>query len=116
LRRRKPISTQIRRRVPVRLSDVNLRGTSVVAADGQVIGEVAALFLDSSAWQVESLQVKLRKEIADRLGADRGLFHPGTLEVPVRVIQSVGDTVVLSLPVDGLRTVLPSEGEAAAVH
>src|SRR5438067_208739 len=100
----------------MRLSDENLRGRTVIAADGQAIGEVAALFLDSEAWGIQSLQVRLRKEIADRIGASRNLFHAGTVEIPIRLIQSVGDAVVLSVPVDGLRQVLPGENEASPVH
>jgi sporulation protein YlmC with PRC-barrel domain len=100
----------------MRLSDENLRGRTVIGADGQAVGEVAALFLDSDAWGIQSLQVKLRKEIADRLGASRTVFHAGTVEIPIRLIQSVGDAVVLSIPVDGLRQVLPEVAEAAAVH
>jgi sporulation protein YlmC with PRC-barrel domain len=91
----------------MRLSDENLRGRTVIASDGLAIGDVAALFLDSDAWRVESLQVKLRKDVADRLGADRGMFHAGVLEIPIRMIQSVGDAVVLSVAVDELRQVLP---------
>lgn len=94
----------------MRLSDENLRGRTVIAADGQAIGEVAALFLDSDAWRVESLQIKLRKEVADQLGASRGMFHAGTLELPVSMVQSVGDAVVLSVPAMELRQVLPGGG------
>jgi sporulation protein YlmC with PRC-barrel domain len=67
----------------MRLSDENLRGRTVIAADGQAIGEIAALFLDSDAWRVESLQIKLRNEVADQLGARRGMFHAGTLDMPI---------------------------------
>ncbi len=74
----------------MRFSDENLRGRTVIGADGQTIGEIAALFLNSDAWRVESLQIKLRKEVADQLGAPRGMFHAGTLELPVRMVQSVG--------------------------
>jgi sporulation protein YlmC with PRC-barrel domain len=93
----------------MRLSDENIRGRTIIAADGQVVGEVNALFLDSDAWRVESLQVTLRKGIADELGAHRSVFHAGAIEIPVAMVQSVGATVVLSVPVDGLRAVLPSE-------
>jgi sporulation protein YlmC with PRC-barrel domain len=78
----------------MRLSDENLRGRTVIAADGQAIGEIAAVFLDSDAWRVESLQIKLRNEVADQLGAPRGMFHAGILEMPTRMVQSVGDAVV----------------------
>ena len=101
----------------MRLSDENLRGRTIIAADGQVVGELAALFLDSETWRVESLHIKLGKSIADQLGADRSVFRAGTLEIPVRMVQSVGDAVVLSVPVDRLREVLPSaraEAEGAA--
>jgi sporulation protein YlmC with PRC-barrel domain len=97
----------------MRLSDENLRGRVVIASDGLAIGEIAAVFLDSDAWRVESLQVKLRKDVADRLGADRGIFHAGALEIPTRMVQSVGDAVVLTVAVDELRQVLPSAAEPA---
>jgi sporulation protein YlmC with PRC-barrel domain len=101
----------------MRLSDGNLRGRTVIASDGLAIGEIAALFLDSTAWSVESLQVKLRNDVADRLGAGRGLFRAGEVEIPVRLVQSVGDAVVLSVAVDELRRVLPGSGESApAAH
>jgi sporulation protein YlmC with PRC-barrel domain len=94
------------------MSDEDLRGRTVISAEGQVIGEVTALLFDSRTWRVESLQVKLRKEIADRLGVDRSVFRAGALEIPVRMVQAVGDTVVLSIAADRLREVLPSESEA----
>ena len=100
----------------MRLSDENLRGRTVIAADGQAIGEVNALFLDSDAWRVESILIKLRKDVADQLGATRGIFHAGTLEVPVRLIQSVGDAVVLSVPAPELRQILPALGDSSASH
>jgi sporulation protein YlmC with PRC-barrel domain len=100
----------------MRLSDENLRGRTVIAADGQAIGEIAALFLDSDAWRVESLQVKLRNEVADQLGATRGMFHAGTLEMPIRMVQSVGDAVVLSVAAHELRQVLPRLGDSSASH
>jgi sporulation protein YlmC with PRC-barrel domain len=100
----------------MRLSDENLRGRTVIAADGQAIGEVAAVFLNSEAWRIELLQVKLRNDVADQLGATRSLFHPGTLEIPVRMIQSVGDAVVLSVTSHELRQVLLGVGDPSNAH
>jgi len=100
----------------MRLSDENLRGRTVIAADGQAIGEIAAIFLDSDAWRVESLQIKLRNDVADQLGATRGMFHAGTLEIPIRMVQSVGDAVILSVAAQELRQVLPGVGDASAAH
>jgi sporulation protein YlmC with PRC-barrel domain len=100
----------------MRISDENLRGRTVIGADGQAIGEVAAIFLDSEAWAVESIRVKLRNGVADSLGASRNIFSAGTVEIPVRLVQSVGDAIVLAIPVEGLRGVLPSPAASAAAH
>lgn len=98
----------------MRLSDETLRGRTIIAADGHVVGEVNAIFLDCDAWRVQSLQITLRKDVADDLGAHRSVFRAGALEVPVGMVQSVGDTVVLSVGVDGLRAVLPSDDAPSA--
>ncbi len=101
----------------MRLSDENLRGRTVIAANGQAIGEIAAVFFDSEEWRVESLQVKLRNEVADQLGAARGMFfQSGTLEVPVHMVQSVGDAVVLSVSAQELRGVLKGTHDASTTH
>lgn len=96
----------------MRLSDESLRGRTVIASDGLAIGSIAALFIDSDGWRVESLQVKLNKDVADRLGAGRSWLHAGAIEVPIRMVQSVGDAVVLSVAVDGLRQALPGTSES----
>lgn len=92
----------------MRVSDDNLRGRTVIGSDGLAIGEVTAAFIDTAAWRVESIRVTLRKDIADRLGAERTMFHAGSIEIPVAMVQSVGDAVVLGAAVDDLRQVLPS--------
>jgi len=98
----------------MRLSDQAIRGRNVISAEGQTIGEVAALLFDTDSWNVDSLKVKLRKQVADQLGAQRGRFHAGTIDLPVRMIQSVRDTVVLSVPAQELRKIVHSTGSQAA--
>jgi sporulation protein YlmC with PRC-barrel domain len=98
----------------MRVTKENLQGRTMISSDAQVVGEVSGIFLDSKSWRVESLQVKLGKDMADALGADHSIFRAGTLEVPVRMIQSVGDTVVLSVKASALREVLPAPTESEA--
>ena len=100
----------------MQLSDETLRGKTVIAADGQAIGDIAALFLDSDVWRVESLQVRLRKGVADQLGAPRGMFHAGILEIPIRMVQSVGDAMVLCVATDELRQLLPGVGDTSTAQ
>ena len=91
----------------MRISEDDLKGKTVIAADGQAIGQIASLCLESDTWSVDAVQVALRRPAAERLGASRSIFQRGAIEIPVRLIQSVGDAVVLSVPVDGLRQLLP---------
>jgi hypothetical protein len=53
----------------MQVSDEQLRGRTVIAADGQAIGEVAALFIDTSNWIIIAVQIKLSKSAAEQLGA-----------------------------------------------
>ena len=98
----------------MRLTDSNLRGRTVVAADGQVLGEVVGLFLEEGPLRVEALQVKLRKESADLVGAERGVFRAGVLEIPVHAVQSIGDAIVLAARIEDLRAGPAADAEVPA--
>ena len=87
----------------MRLSDKTLNGRAVISADGKVLGSISELFISSPDWRLESIRIELRKDIADRIGANRTVFHRGTIELPVSFIQSVGDAVVLTVDVEKLR-------------
>jgi len=98
----------------MRLFEDSVRGHTVIAADGQPVGQVTDLALDSNAWRVESLHLKLNNDMADQLGVERGKFHAGTLDLPVHMVQSVGDTIILSVPSGELRRALLGSSDAAA--
>jgi sporulation protein YlmC with PRC-barrel domain len=87
----------------MRLSDETLHDRTVISADGKAIGSISELFISTGDWRIESIRVQLNKDIADRIGAAHTLFRRGTIELPVNFIQSVSDTVVLSVDVDQLR-------------
>ena len=95
----------------MQISDERLRGRTVIAADGQAIGEVSSLFIDTSTWTIVALQIKLSKSAAEQLGAARGLLRAATFELPVRMIQSVADTVLLTVPTLELRQTSPDAAE-----
>lgn len=97
----------------MRVSDQDLRGRTVIGADGQAVGEVVSVRFDTDNWTIEALEVRLRKPVAAQLGASHGMFRPGILALPVGLIQSVGDAIVLAVAVDGLRSAVPARGESA---
>jgi sporulation protein YlmC with PRC-barrel domain len=84
-------------------TDVELRDRTVIGADGNAIGQVAAMIVDADSWAVKALRIKLRNNVADQAGVGHSLFRASTIDVPIDHIQSVGDTVVLTVSVDGLR-------------
>jgi sporulation protein YlmC with PRC-barrel domain len=95
----------------MRVSDESFRGRTVIAADGQAIGEVGALLIETCDWNIVALQIKLNKAVADQLGVARGILRNATLELPVRMVQSVGDAVLLSVPMMELRQILPDAAD-----
>jgi len=95
----------------MQVSDEHFRGRTVIAADGQAIGEVDALLIDTSSWSIVALQIKLNKAAAEQLGAVRRILRAATLELPVRMVQSVGDAVLLSVPTIELRQILPEAND-----
>ena len=91
----------------MQVSDEHFQGRTVIAADGQAIGEVGALLIDTSAWTIVALQIKLHKAVAEQIGAARGILRAATIELPVSMVQSVGDAILLSVPTLELRQILP---------
>jgi len=86
-------------------TDVELRDRTVIGADGNAIGQVAAMVVDAGSWVVKAFRIKLRDNAADQAGIGHSLFRASTIDVPIDHIQSVGDAVVLTVSVDGLRPV-----------
>jgi sporulation protein YlmC with PRC-barrel domain len=97
----------------MQISDGDLRARTVIGADGNAIGEVAGFLLDGETWSVHALRVRLKPSVAEQIGAPHSLFRASAVDVPVRLIQSVGDAVVLAIPSAELRQVLPGATEAA---
>jgi hypothetical protein len=87
----------------MRITDDNLHGRVVLTSDGLAIGEVSKLYLQGAQFAIDGIEVKLRKEIAERLGMERSVFHPAMLEIAAPMVQSVGDAVLLGVTLDALR-------------
>jgi sporulation protein YlmC with PRC-barrel domain len=100
----------------MKISDNSLVGRVVISGDGIAIGEVARIVVDTTDWRVETLQIALRKESAERIGLSHGVFRAAVIEIATSQIQSVGDAVVLGVAVDQLRAPEATPGESAQLH
>lgn len=98
------------------LNDLALHGRVVLSGDGLAIGEITRLNVDPDTWHVVSLEVKVRKEVAERIGVHRSMFHAATIVISTAHVQSVGDAVILSVPLATLRREPEREAEPAPAH
>ncbi len=96
------------------MTDVELRDRTVIAADGNAIGQVAAIVVDPDSWSVKAVRIRLRREVAEQLGIGHSLFRASTIDVGVDHVQSVGDALVLTVSAGGLRGAGGQSAAAAA--
>ncbi len=87
----------------MKIPDDTLRGRRVLSSDGVEIGVVEGVIFETTQWRVEALEIRLRNEVATRIGAARKMFRATTIEVPVDRIHSVRDAVILTVALGELR-------------
>ena len=85
------------------ITDAELRDRTVIGADGNAIGQVAAIIVDPTSWSVTAVRIKVRSEVAEQVGLAHSLFRASTFDVPIDHVQSVGDAVVLTVSARDLR-------------
>ena len=78
-------------------------GLQVITADAHVLGEVKGARIDTKAWEVKYLNIKLSDKAADRLGMKKR-FGSSTISIPVSLIQAFGELVAISKTMEGLET------------
>jgi sporulation protein YlmC with PRC-barrel domain len=87
----------------MKIFDRELLGRAVIAADGRVIGKVAGISIETEGTSLTSLEIELRRPLEEELGVEHHLFRASKIEVPFAEVQSIGDTVVLSIPFEALQ-------------
>ena len=87
--------------VIVLVSFDKLSGMFVICAGGFDLGEINGIDLDTNNWQVINLHVKLSKAASEDLGFKKR-FRSSTVCVPISLISTVGDNVLLNKTLDEL--------------
>ena len=95
------------------ITDAELRDRTVIGADGNAIGQVAAIIVDAATWSVKAIRIKLRSDVAEQAGVAHSLFRASTFDVPIDHVQSVGDAVVLTVSSRDLRRSEPGSQDAS---
>lgn len=73
-----------------------LVGKEVIGSQGSKVGRVKDVIVDTSSWQIKSLEVDLAPSVANELGLRRFL-RKSQVQINVGDVTAVADTVLLKL-------------------
>ena len=91
-----------------------LEGKGVLTQDGREIGEVSDCVIDHSGWSVETLVVKLERDLLEEFHMKRPMFGTQTIQLPTSYVSGVGDRVVLHKKLEELTQIVREKVEAEA--
>lgn len=72
-----------------------LIGKTVVSQDGADVGEVHGLDVDVDSWKVEALEIKLERDVLEKLNLKKPVFGTQTARLATERVAGVSDSVVL---------------------
>ena len=88
------------------VNPTKLKGKKVIGAKGQNVGEVEALDLEPSSWQVTGLQVSLTKAAATELECNKPFLRKAVISIPTKIVDSVGNMVILNEDIQDFKALL----------
>jgi sporulation protein YlmC with PRC-barrel domain len=87
----------------------DLHGLEVVGPHGWKIGRVENILVDKTTWKVTQMEVKLEKEVADRLNMKRFL-RSTLLQIPVDRITGVGNVISITYSQEDVDRLMTTQG------
>lgn len=91
-----------------------LEGKGVLTQDGREIGEVSDCVIDHEGWSIETLVVKLERDLLEEFHMKRPMFGTQTVQLPTSYVSGVGDRVVLHKKLEELTAIVREKVEAEA--
>jgi len=85
------------------ISPSELRGRPVVDAEGVAFGDLDELYFDTLTLTVRMFRVAVRRDRQDQAGVHGSLMRKAHLDIGADKVQSVGDAIVLNVPLSVLR-------------
>jgi sporulation protein YlmC with PRC-barrel domain len=90
----------------MKMSTAKIEGKKVVSEKGYVVGEVEALDVEVSNWQVTGLQVGLTDEAATELGFKRPVLSKVAVIIPSSAVDAIGNFVTLDKSIENLKSLV----------
>ncbi len=101
-----------------RMKFSELAGKDVISQDGRELGAVSDVTLDASGWRIDTLVVKLERDLLEAFHMKRPLIGTQTIQIPTSHVSGVGDKVILHKTLNELtalaREEVKRDGEKAA--
>jgi sporulation protein YlmC with PRC-barrel domain len=89
------------------VNPTKLKGKTVISAKDHTMGEVEALDLEHSSWQVTGLQVSLTKDAATELGFNKTFLSKVVIiAIPTKIVSSVGNMIILNEGIQDLKALV----------
>jgi sporulation protein YlmC with PRC-barrel domain len=88
------------------VAPVKIAGKKVVSTKGYSVGEVEALDVDFSNWQVNGLQVGLTDDAATELGFKRPVMSKVTVIIPSSAVEEIGNFITLDKSIENLKSLV----------
>lgn len=85
------------------MRNVNLgrvKGRPVIDANGDNVGTVDDVVVDPGTWKVSGFVVTLRRDVAQRFQLQAGFLESPRVELGSERVKTVGDNVILNIPLD----------------
>jgi len=73
----------------------DLKGKSIISADGKSVGRLVDLSIDEVKWRVTSMVVEVEPALAALFGAKKKLLKAPRVKIGVDKVELIGDVVKL---------------------
>ncbi len=92
-----------------RIKFSELDGKGVISQDGRELGTVSDTVLDHASWRIETLVVKLDRDLLEAFHMKRPMFGTQTIQIPTGHVSGVGDKVILHKTLEELTALARAE-------
>lgn len=97
-----------------RMKFSELEGKGVISQDGRELGSVSDVTLTPSTWHIDSLVVKLDRDLLETFHMKRPMFGTQTIQIPTSYVSGVGDKVILHKKLQELTALAREESRREA--
>ncbi|MEM3059405.1 MAG: PRC-barrel domain-containing protein [Methanomassiliicoccales archaeon] len=84
-------------------------GLEIVTSDARIVGTVEGVALDIENWYIPALRISVKKGLEDAVGVKKPLFSSAKILLKTDKVESVSDTITLSVPINGIKDALLDE-------